>query len=59
MISSASDDRGPGQPDGPVTEISVTEIEIFPYEHSSPVTGTKLLKNSFTLTTLNIAAKMA
>ena len=44
---------------GPVTEISVfaTEIsvtgkKIFPYEHSSPVTGTKLSKqNSFSLTT--------
>ena len=44
---------------GPITEISVfaTEIsvtgkKIFPYEHSSPVTGTKLFKqNSFALTT--------
>ena len=44
---------------GPVTEISVfaTDIsvagmKIFPYEHSSPVTGTKLFKqNSVALTT--------
>ena len=26
------------------TEISVTGMEIFAYEHSSPVTGTKLFK---------------
>ena len=26
----------------PDTEISVTGLEIFPYEHSSPVTGMKL-----------------
>ena len=26
---------------GPVTEISITGLEIFPYEHSSPVTGMK------------------
>ena len=25
---------------GPVAEISVTELEMFPYEHSSPGTGT-------------------
>ena len=44
---------------GPVTEISVfaTDIsvagmKIFPYEHSSPVTGTKLFKQkSVALTT--------
>ena len=44
---------------GPVTEISVfatdisvTGMKIFPYEHSSPVTGTKLFKqNSVALTT--------
>ena len=44
---------------GPVTEISVfatefsvTGMKIFPYEHSSSVTGTKLNKqNSFALTT--------
>ena len=37
---------------GPVTEISVTGMKIFPYEHSSPVTGTKLFKqNSFALKT--------
>ena len=44
---------------GPVTEISVfatdisvTGIKIFPYEHSSPVTGTKLFtQNSVALTT--------
>ena len=37
------------------TEISVTGMKIFPYEHSSPVTGTRLFKqnswNSFALTT--------
>ena len=34
------------------TEISVTGMKIFPYEHSSPVTGTKLFKqNSFAPTT--------
>ena len=33
------------------TEISVTGMKIFPYEHSSPVTGTKRLKqNRFALT---------
>ena len=26
----------------PVTEISLTGLDIFPYEHSSPVTGMKL-----------------
>ena len=44
---------------GPVTEISVfatdisvTGMKIFPYENSSPVTGTKLFKqNSVALTT--------
>ena len=44
---------------GPITEmlvfatdISVTGMKIFPYEHSSPVTGTKLFKqNSVALTT--------
>ena len=37
---------------GLVTEISVTGDENFSYEHSSPVTGTKLFKeNSFALTT--------
>ena len=44
---------------GPVTEISVfatdisvTGMNIFPYEYSSPVTGTKLFKqNSVALTT--------
>ena len=37
---------------GFATEISVTGMKIFPYEHSSPVTGTKLFKqNSFALTT--------
>ena len=44
---------------GPVTEISVfatdisvTGMKIFPYEYSSPVTGTKLFKqNSVALTT--------
>ena len=44
---------------GPVTEISVFTTEIwltgmknFPYEHYSPLTGTKLLKqDSFALTT--------
>ena len=43
---------------GPVTEISVfgrylgNRDEIFPYEHSSPVTRTKIFKqNSVTLTT--------
>ena len=43
---------------GPVTEISVfatdisvTGMKIFPYEHFSPVTGTKRFKqNSFALT---------
>ena len=29
---------------GPVTEISVAGMKIFPYEHSSPVTGMKLFK---------------
>ena len=34
------------------TEISVTGMKIFPYEHSSPVTGTKLFKqNSLALKT--------
>ena len=34
------------------TELSVTGMTIFPYEHSSPVTGTKLFKqNSVALTT--------
>ena len=34
------------------TDISVTGMEIFAYEHSSPVTGTKLFKqNSVALTT--------
>ena len=27
------------------TEISVTGMKIFPYDHSSPVTGTKLFQN--------------
>ena len=47
-----------GRP-GPITEISnfatdisVTGMKISPYEHSSPVTGTKLFKqNSVALTT--------
>ena len=35
-----------------VTDISVTGMKIFPYEHSSPVTGTKLFEqNSVALTT--------
>ena len=35
------------------TEISVTEMRIFPYEHFSPVTGTKPFKQtSFALTVL-------
>ena len=50
---------------GPVTEvsvfatdISVTGMKIFPYEHSSPVTGTKLFKqNSVTLTTYTCRSK--
>ena len=34
------------------TEISVTRMKIFAYEHSSPVTGMKHFRqNSFTLTT--------
>ena len=34
------------------TEISVTGMKIFSYEHSSPVTGMKLFKqNRFALTT--------
>ena len=34
------------------TDISVTGMKIFPYEHSSPVTGTKLFKqNTVALTT--------
>ena len=33
-------------------EISVTGMKIFPYEHFSPVTGTKIFKeNRFALTT--------
>ena len=35
-----------------VTDISVTRMKIFPYEHSSQVTGMKLFKqNSIALTT--------
>ena len=34
------------------TEISVTGMKMFPYEHSSPVTGTNLFEqNNFALTT--------
>ena len=40
------------------TEISITGMKIFPYDHSSPVTGTKLLKQN-RLRSHNIAAKMA
>ena len=44
------------RPAGPVTEtsvfaidISVTGMKIFPYEHSSPVTGTKLFKQNYSV----------
>ena len=39
------------------TEISVTGMKIFPYEHSAPVTGTKFFNKIVRFH--NIGAKMA